>query len=70
MYLRDELLSEKEETKKRIEDLEKREKELQQLIQQVSEDFQKVRVLQFSFTWEITYGPLTTDQEILENFKM
>lgn len=42
MCLRDELLSEKEEAKKRIVDLEKREKELQQLIQQVSEDFQKV----------------------------
>lgn len=36
------MLSEKEEAKKRIVDLEKREKELQQLIQQVSEDFQKV----------------------------
>ncbi|TTX22772.1 Golgin subfamily A member 1 [Bagarius yarrelli] len=39
---RDKLLSEKEEDDRRISDLEAREEELQQLIQQVSEDFQKV----------------------------
>lgn len=40
---RDKLLSEKEEAERRICDLEAREEELQQLIRQVSEDFQKVK---------------------------
>ncbi|KAK3566312.1 hypothetical protein QTP86_032227 [Hemibagrus guttatus] len=38
---RDKLLSEKEEAERRISDLEAREEQLQQLIRQVSEDFQK-----------------------------
>ncbi|KAM9476225.1 golgin subfamily A member 1 isoform 3-T4 [Clarias gariepinus] len=41
--LRDKLLSEKVESEKRISDLEAREEELQQLIRQVSEDFQKAQ---------------------------
>lgn len=39
---RDKLLGEKEEAERRISDLESREEELQRLIRQVSEDFQKV----------------------------
>lgn len=39
---RDELLSERTEAERRVVALERREQELQQLIQQVSEDFQKV----------------------------
>jgi len=40
--LRDELLSERAEAERRVVDLERREQELQELIQQVSQDFQKV----------------------------